>query len=263
MISTICKLSLTATLAIPIGLFAQNVVPANPATPPAAVPGTTIYVLGGGLYGNGGVYVTPTASFASPAPATGVSMAGRAGISLNEPVYTGVQSTLQPTPLNYYYGSPISYGAGEETAAESGPLIRDLLPSYSREPERQAPSMSVAEVAAQYQANRPQNVRTFSNADAQHLASNVTIAGSGVAGTVQPAAPPTTPAAAPKPPTPNAQTMAGNPTPPVAAEQPSPPATPSTAPSRLPATSTLLPLLGLAGLLSGGLGLWLRGKLSR
>jgi len=267
MISTICKLSLTVPVVIPIALFAQNVAPANPATSQVAAPGTNIYVVGGGLYGTG-VYVTPTASFASPAPTTGLSLAGRTGISLNEPVYTGVQSTLQPTPLNYYYGSPLNYETAPEyageTVAESGPLIRDMLPSYSSERiAAQTPSMSVAEVAAQYKAKGPQNVRTFSNPDAQRLANSVTIAGTRVTGTAQPAAPPTPPATAPEPPAPETQTMAGNPTPPVAVEQPSQPATPSTAPNRLPATATLLPILGLAGLLSGGIGLWLRGKISR
>jgi hypothetical protein len=220
--------------------------------------------MGGGLYGTGGVYVTPSAGLASPAPATGVSLGGRAGISLNEPVYTGVQSTLQPTPFNYYNGSPITpQYTGEETVAESGPVIRDMLPSYSREPQAQTPSMSVAEVAAQYKANRQQNVRTFSNADAQSLAGNVTTAGSSVTMTVQPGVPPTTPGAAPEPPPSNTQTMAGNVAPPISTEQPSHAATTSTATSRLPATATLLPLLGLLGLLSGSLGLWLRWRLSR
>lgn len=265
MISMICKLSLTVILGIPVGLFAQNVAPANPATPSVAAPGTTIYVMGGGLYGNGGVYVTPSASFASPAPATGISLGGRAGISLNEPVYTGVQSTLQPTPLNYYNGSPITpQYTGEEAVAESGPAIRDMLPSYSREPVTQTPSMSVAEVAAQYKANHQQNVRSFSNADAQGLAGNVTIAGNKVAAIVPPAAPPTTPAAAPEPtPAPETPPVAGNLTPPITTQESSHATPGSTATNRLPATATLLPLLALVGLLSGGLGLWLCGRLSR
>jgi hypothetical protein len=274
MISTICKLSLTAALAIPIGLFAQNAAPANPGSAPAAAPGTNIYVVGNGLYGNG-VFVTPTASFASPAPTTGISLAGRTGISLNEATPVGVQSTVQPTPLSYYNGSPITYSygtapeyTGEATNVESGPLIRDLLPSYSSEGGgTQAPSLSLPEVAAQYKTNRPQTARTFSNADAQRLANNVTIAGTSVSGGITPAPAPTTPAAAapakPAPPSPATETTAGNLPPPITTEQPSQPATPSTTRNRLPATATLLPLLGLAGLLSGGLGLWLRRKLSR
>jgi hypothetical protein len=274
MISSICKLSLTAALAIPIGLFAQNVAPANPGGTPAGAQGTNIYVLGNGLYGNG-IFVTPSAGFASPPPTTGISLAGRAGISLGEAIPVGVQSTLQPTPLTYYNGSPITYSygtapeyAGEATSAESGPLIRDLLPSYSSEGGgTQAPSLSVAEVAAQYKANRPQMARTFSNADAQRLANNVTIAGTSVSGGITPAPAPITPAAAPtakpEPPAPPTETTAGNLTPPITTEQPSQLAAPSHAPTRLPATSTLLPLLGLAGLLSGGLGFWLRRRFSR
>src|SRR5262249_15026744 len=108
-------LFLVAVLATSLGLFAQNrparTNPAPPQSSTGEVPATNICVVGGGLYGSG-VYVMPPAAAAPAAPESniGISLAGRAGISLNTPVDLSVQSTLAPT-------NPVStYGYGYATA---------------------------------------------------------------------------------------------------------------------------------------------------
>jgi hypothetical protein len=249
---------LVAVLATSPGVFAQNQ-PANPAPPQSTmveVPATNIYVVGGGLYG-GGVYVVPPAA-AAPESTTGISLAGRAGISLNTPVELGVQSTVTTNPiLNYGYGYASSgYSASAPAAAEPSESVKDLLPASfvdSGTSASAAPSLSLAEIAAQYRTNRQQAVRTFTNADVAKLTNRVTIVGvtttgTGTAPTAQPAiTPPQAPAKQPE--------LAANANkPPVAPES-----TPAeTATTVLPATSSYLPLLGLLGLLSSGIGLWVR-----
>lgn len=252
---------LVAVLATSLGLFAQNQ-PANPAPPQGTmveVPATNIYVVGGGLYG-GGVYVVPPLA-AAPESTTGISLAGRAGISLNTPFELGVQSTVITNPiLNYGYGYASSgYSASAAAApesAESSERVKDLLPASfvdSGTSASAAPSLSLAEIAAQYRTNRPQAVRTFTNADVAKLTNKVTIigvttTGAGTAPTAEPAiTQPQAPARQPE--------LAANANkPPVAPES-----TPAeTATTVLPATSTYLPLLGLLGLLSSGIGLWVR-----
>src|SRR5262249_52494305 len=165
---------LVAVLATSLGLFAQNQ-PANPAPPQSTmveVPATNIYVVGGGLYGSG-VYVMPPPGVAPAAPesTTGISLAGRAGISLKTPIDLGVQSTLTPTnPIINYGYAPSAYSASAPAAAESAESserVKDLLPASfvdSGMSASAAPSLSLAEVADQYRTNRPQAVRTFTNA---------------------------------------------------------------------------------------------------
>ena len=175
-----------AVLATSLGLFAQNQA-ANPAPPQSTmveVPATNIYVVGAGLYGSG-VYVMPPTGAASAAPesTTGISLAGRAGISLNTPVDLGVQSTLTPSNPTINYGStPSAYSASASAAesAESSERVKDLLPASfvdSRTSASPAPSLSLAEIAAQYRANRPRAVRTFTNADVEKLTNKVTVIG--------------------------------------------------------------------------------------
>src|SRR5262249_38685045 len=178
---------LVAVLATPLSLFAQNQ-PASSAPPQSTmveVPATNIYVVGGGLYGSG-VYVMPppAAGAVASEATTGISLAGRAGISLNTPVDLGVQSTLTPSNPTINYGStPSAYSASAPAAAESAESserVKDLLPASfvdSGTSASAAPSLSLAEIAAQYRANRPRSVRTFNNADAEKLTNKVSIIG--------------------------------------------------------------------------------------
>jgi hypothetical protein len=177
---------LVAVLATSLSLFAQNQ-PAGSAPPQSTmveVPATNIYVVGGGLYGSG-VYVMPPTAAAPAAPesTTGISLAGRAGISLNTPVDLGVQSTLTPSNPTINYGSTPSAYSGSAPAAESAESserVKDLLPASfvdSGTSASAAPSLSLAEIAAQYRTNRPRAVRTFNNADAEKLTNKISIIG--------------------------------------------------------------------------------------
>lgn len=252
----------------------QNVISVNP--PP------TVLVVGGGLYGPS-VFMTPTANFATPQPAAGATQTGMvpgtAGISLNTPVYLGVTSTLGPAPLVYEGGQagyaymPGGAGAGpptETTAAAR--LINDMGPSYyagtvvpgayTGSVAPVTPAVSLGEVAASYRAVAPHPVRVYANAEAEQLERTFVVTGAAIASNVIPqnvVVPQSLPAAtqapqaqAPQPP--QGQEMAANTPPPLT---PPPQAETRQEPSRLPATSTLLPLLGLLGLVSTGLGLWL------
>ena len=253
---------LVAVLATSLGLFAQNrPAPANPTSPQSSiveVPATNIYVVGGGLYG-GGVYVMPPAA-AAPESTTGISLAGRAGISLNTPVELGVQSTLAPSnPVpNYGYGyAPSGYSASAPTVAESSERVLDLGPAYFVDSGANASTtsnLSLAEVAAQYRTNRPQAVRTYTNADAEKLANKVSIVGATTGTVAPPAAEPTITQTQPQAPARQPELAANANTPPAPPENP--PA--ETATPLLPATSSYLPLLALLGLLSSGIGLWVR-----
>src|SRR5215469_513665 len=174
---------LVAVLATSLSLFAQNQ-PAGSAPPQSTmveVPATNIYVVGGGLYGSG-VYVMPPTAAAPAAPesTTGISLAGRAGISLNTPVDLGVQSTLTPAnPMINYGYTPSAYSASAP-AAESSERVKDLLPASfvdSGTSASAAPSLSLAEIAAQYRMNGRRAVRTFTNADAEKLTNKISIIG--------------------------------------------------------------------------------------
>jgi hypothetical protein len=263
------KFFLLATLATPVALFAQGTAPAGPGNNTVVMPGTNIYVVGGGLYGTG-VYVVPGGATVAPgalAPGTeaGISLAGRAGISVNQPMQLGVQSTLAPSwPVTAYaaynagsatggYGAPEAAGT-ESVAPSVASLTNDFGPSYAAGGEPQASAISLGEVAAYYKANQ-QNVRTYTNADAQRLAGTVTIPGT------KPEAAAPEPAVAQPQPSSEQQTLAANAPPEIAREAPPAVATEThEGKSVLPATSTLLPLLGLLGIVSGGIGLWLRSR---
>jgi len=170
------KLFLLATLATSLGLLAQGATPANQ-------PGTNVYVVGGGLYG-GGVYVVPGA-VAGPGIG-GISLAGRAGITLNEPMQTGVQSSLAPSWPAYangvypgyaggYYGASAEAAGAESSSVAPGKAVVDLGPSYAADAGAQASPVSVGDVAAYYKRNQHQNVRIYTNADAQHFTNKVII----------------------------------------------------------------------------------------
>lgn len=175
---------LIAVLAAPAGLLAQMPVPSQ-APPPSStvvVPSTNIYVVGGGLYGTG-VYVAQPAAVA-PAESTsttGISLAGHTGISLmNPPIESTAPSGFAPAAVTSYSGGYAGYSSPAATVAPepSGRLINDVGPSYfggSTASASGARAVSLGEVAAHYRANRPQNVRTFTNADAEQLSNKVGI----------------------------------------------------------------------------------------
>jgi hypothetical protein len=261
-------------------------------------------VVGTGAVGSG-VLSTPGGTFASPAPTAGISDAGRAGISADTPMNTGVQSTLENSTVVYTNGAPVNpRSVNVSTAANTGGrLINDLGPSfYSDTIAGNANTISLGQVAEQYKAAKGAvNARTLTNDDVQKMLGEK----SGV--TMAKNMPPLGPGAAPQSgassqqgaaqggaqaqsTTQNAQAsaLAGQSsanqqsqtaangqragTPPPADTNQGEAAGNSTTPqinqnqqsndaqgrSKLPATSTLLPLFGLLGIVSGGLGLWFR-----
>ena len=236
--------------------------------------------------------VTPTARFDSPAPAAGISNAGRAGISVNTPGATGVTSTLPPSTMVYTNmepavatpaTAPATAPAEVAPSGESGGrAINDMGPSYYSDALPAPATVSLGEVAAKLKASKGSvNARMLTNDDIGKMAGSqtgVTLAknmpplGPAVAGLMVPqqsapggqAAPGgtvsqagTTPPAAGtqvQPTAPNAN--AANATTPQINQQPQ--ANDTQGAGRLPATSTLLPLLGILGAMSGAAGLWFR-----
>jgi hypothetical protein len=238
---------------------------------------------GGFATGNtsGGVILsTPTASFDSPQPTAGISNAGRAGISNTTPLNTGLQNTLNPSTVVYSnYSEVLSGGISPAMAAinaaneagrnEIGPA-NDLGVSYYND-SISAPvvnSRSLAEVAASYKSQANAQHRTYTNSDVPR--ENAGLLGNSVlaANTPPPLpqvsaaqGPTAAPAQATQQPAQSAQPQetqfqsAGTTTTPQINQ---PKSTNENQPGSLPATSTLLPLLGLLGVASGGIGMWYR-----
>src|SRR5215475_7509441 len=95
--------ALLAALTLSLGLFASAICSAqNTPAPQTAVP-TQLnpYYLYPSNAEPVPMLVTPTARFDSPAPAAGISNAGRAGISVTTGGTTGVTSTLAPSTMVY------------------------------------------------------------------------------------------------------------------------------------------------------------------
>ena len=296
------RLILTAIMSASLGVWGQS--PAQPGTAPtsgSAQPnqdlnngGTNsgVVIQNGyvtGAAGNG-VLATPTVTFASPAPTAGISNAGRAGITANTPVNTGIQSSLESSTVVYTNAAPVNPAVENlSTPAPAPTRIIDVGPSYYSDTLAGASRVSLGEVAAQFKAAKGAvNARTLTNDDVQKMVSDKT----GV--TVAKNMPPLGPGAAPQSggAAPGAQTtqsaqssasttqqnqggqQAGTPPPAANQGQAGSEATAGNATtpqinqnqqsndaqgkSKLPATSTLLPLFGLLGVLSGGLGLWFR-----
>jgi LPXTG-motif cell wall-anchored protein len=179
------------------------------------------------------------------------------------------------------------------TSEESRGPANDLGPSYflPGEPGVLSPEASLGEVAAQYRAKHNANAHVYTNADIAQLrnqSTGIVIAAKltppPAASSSQQAAPATTqtqrsaPAATiaqAQPPAPGPQQQAPSTSSPQSST-PSQQGNTGTTPQinqppansskedtrRLPATSTFLPLLGLLGLASGGLGLWFRRRRS-
>lgn len=253
-------------------------------TPQPTQPATNAQPFGGPLL------VTPTMTLPTPQPTAGISDAGRAGISVNpetapRPWETSTGEAAGAT------ASGTEVGSAAATAGETG--TGDLLPStFVGEAPAASGSMSVAEASDRFKASKgAQNARMLTNDEVEKILggrTGVTVARnmpplgpgvpSGVAqsATAENAASPSQ--SSPSPST-SAQAVqssaAGDQQAQNAASQQrqrQPSADNATTPqinpnqqsndsagrSRLPATSTFLPLLGLLGLVSGGLGLWFR-----
>src|SRR6478609_7848302 len=277
------KILFTAALIISTAVFGQSQ-STNPPTSPAPV---------NGPFG-GPILVTPSASFSTPAPAAGISDAGRAGISIETnsaaPV-EAVAGTSGTTPVTTTAG-------GESNSAlptESGnTAANDLMPSTSASSvsEAAAPgTASLAEISSRYKAERgARNARVLGNDDVEKMLANkggVTMAknmpplgpgaleqggqpqtaGAQTAGTQTAATSGGRQSASAnqQAATPSVSSQGQSTAPDTSAENSTTPRVNQNQQSndaqgsrRLPATAGFLPLLGLLGLASGGIGFWFR-----
>ncbi|HET6934126.1 MAG TPA: hypothetical protein VFI72_04755 [Candidatus Angelobacter sp.] len=285
----------------------------------------------GGFVGGsvaGSPLATPNATFASPQPTAGISVMGRAGISTETPIQTGLQSTVTSSTIVYTNVEPVNPPAVNTNPLTSGRMINDLGPSlfvgsgssFVGSGSSASPMMAAAslgEVAAKFKAQKPtQNVRIFTNADVDRMNSSMNLRGRNINANFTPSAPQASApesasAAVPPAQSPANQAVASpaqsapsspfeprlsasaRPSPAIRAEGAQSSATQSSASTQgeagttaqsgsenattpqvnqqqsgrnngqesgksLPATSTLLPLLGILGLASGGIGLFFR-----
>jgi hypothetical protein len=278
------KMLFTAALVIATAVFGQGQ-STNQSTSPAPV---------NGPFG-GPILVTPSASFPSPAPAAGISNAGQAGISNAGQAGISVE-TNSMAPVEAVAAPSGATVAGSESnsalTTESGnTAVNDLMPSTSMSgagvSEAAEPgSPSLAEISSRYKAEKgARNARVLGNDDVEKMLANK----GGV--TMAKNMPPLGPGALEQggqPQTAGAQTAATSggrqsasanqqaATPSVSSQgqstAPDTSAENSTTPRvnqsqqsndaqgsrRLPAMAGFLPLLGLLGLASGGIGFWFR-----
>lgn len=271
-----------AVLTVSIGIFGGTLALAQNVPPGTVPPGANPYYLYPGSSQPVPMLVTPTARFDSPPPTAGISDAGRAGISANNPLSTGVTSTLGPSTMVYTTIQGETFVTPNVAPVPSagpggGRLINDMGPSYYSDVLPAASTVSLGEVAAQFKASRAAvNARMLTNDDVSKMVSSqtgVTMAknmpplGPGVSGLVgqppravaQPGPKQNAPPSGPQsrtgtPPPAQGQTEAGATTPQIQNQQ----SNDAQGKGRLPATSTWLPLLGLLGAVSGGIGLLFR-----
>jgi|ERR1043166_2258228 hypothetical protein len=281
------KMLLTATLVISTAVFGQGQ-STNQSTSPAPV---------NGPFG-GPILVTPSASFPSPAPAAGISNAGQAGISNAGQAGISVETnSMAPVEAVAVPSGTTAAGSEANSALppESGnTAANDLMPSTSASGVSEAAvpgALSLAEISSRYKAEKgARNARVLGNDDVEKMLANkggVTMAknmpplGSGAleqGGQPQTAGAQTAGAqtAAPSGGSQSASANQQTTTPPVSnpgqSTAPDTSAENSTTPrvnqnqqsndaqgsGRLPATAGFLPLLGLLGLASGGIGFWFR-----
>ena len=268
------KVLLVSVLSISLTAIGQTGASSNQDVTPPATPNTLPSTTGGtvwtGVGPAGGVLLsTPSATFDSPQPTAGISLAGRAGISNSTPVNTGMQSTLGPSTIVYVYPSASSAvpeapaTVNPATEAVSVARLNDYAPSSFTTSIGAPPAtgVSLAEVAAKFKTQQAsQHLRTYTNADVPRqnagLLTNVTLASNMPPQPPQSATPQrsTAPSAAPHSSAQQetaTQSSAGN----------NPQSAQNQAENenrRLPASSTLLPLLGLLGIASAGVGVWYR-----
>lgn len=294
------RILLALTLAAPITVLAQYAtIGPNGQVAPA---GSVVVVKNGG----GPVLSTPNMTFGTPQSTAGISLSDHAGISNTAPTNPAIPSTSESYAL---YSNTNAAGMGVQPAmtegaaaapAETGRMVNDIQPSsfggaayVSGAPAGavagtvagQRNAASLGEIAARYKAARPQNIRTYTNADADRLNGSMNVHGANIAPV---SASNTAPATAAPPVTQPPTTAGASPVMSNARPSPGTPGTQSgqtsqasaqnegqsaTTPqvksnatqnngeednTRLPASSTLLPLFGVLGLASGAAGLWLK-----
>jgi cobalamin biosynthesis Mg chelatase CobN len=218
-------------------------------------------------------------------PTAGISDAGRAGISSNTSLSSSTQGIGETVLPNGMIVNPAALNG-------SGRLITDVGPSeFIGAVNQGAPAPSLAEVAAHFKTQQnSQNARTITNADVQRLiGSNTNAQTTTVASNMPPSGMPV-PAPAQTGSTPQSATSSASASTAAPAQQQNAPAQAASNPSgasaqstanagssttpqinqgqsgnsnrsdnsHLPATSTILPLLGLLGVASSGIGLWYR-----
>jgi hypothetical protein len=286
------KMLLTAALLVSTAVFGQGQ-STNQSTSPAPV---------NGPFG-GPILVTPSASFPTPAPAAGISNAGRAGISIGTNSTAPVEAVAGPSGTTPFGATTAGSESNSAVTPESEKTAaNDLMPSTSASSasENASPgTVSLAEISGRYKAEKnSRNARALGNDDVEKMLSNK----SGV--TMAKNMPPLGPGAIEQggqPQTAGAQTAGAQTATTLSGSQSAsanqqgqngatsqegtPPASSagqSTAPDasaensttpqvnqkqqsndaqgsrRLPATAGFLPLLGLLGLASGGIGFWFR-----
>ena len=238
----------------------------------------------------GPILVTPSAGFPNPVPTAGISDAGRAGISN---ATNGIETTNAPASPATIVSTPSASLSESTSLSESAnqTAVTDLGAStfVGGAAEESTPNtISLAELSSRYKAEKgTRNAKVLSNEDVQTMLNNksgVTMAknmpplGSGALeqgahyqSTGSQSS--TQSAQSTQQPPQNAVGPQGGTPPPAASGQPAGvSAENSTTPQinqkqqsndaqgsrRLPATATFLPLLGLLGLVSGGIGLWFR-----
>ncbi|HEV8494731.1 MAG TPA: hypothetical protein VGR76_20800 [Candidatus Angelobacter sp.] len=274
------KMLLTAALVISTAVFGQGQ-STNQSTSPAPV---------NGPFG-GPILVTPSASFPSPAPAAGISNAGQAGISnagqAGISVETNSTAPVEAVAAPMGTTAAVTESNGALPTEPGNTAANDLMPSTSASSvsEAAAPgTVSLAEISSRYKAEKgTRNARVLGNDDVEKMLANK--GGLTMAKNMPPLGPGALeqggqPAGAQTAATPSGvQSASANQqatTPPVSSQgqstAPDTSAENSTTPRvnqnqqsndaqgsrRLPATAGFLPLLGLLGLASGGIGFWFR-----
>jgi hypothetical protein len=241
----------------------------------------------------GPILVTPSAGFPNPVPTAGISNAGRAGISN---ATNGVENTNAPSspativstpgaslsePVNQ--NEPPATDLGSSTFVQ-GPSDVSVASARGASDASGVSTISLAEVSSRYKAEKgTRNAKILSNEDVQAMLNNksgVTMAknmpplGSGALeqgaqaqstgsqsptqsaqSSQQQGQTAATSQGGTPPPADNGVSAENSTTPQINQKQQSNDAQGS---RRLPATATFLPLLGLLGLVSGGIGLWFR-----
>src|SRR6185312_15051004 len=199
------RILLALTLAAPITVLAQYATTGpNGQVAPA---GSTVVVVGNG---GGPILSTPSVTFGTPQSTAGISLADHAGISNATPTNPAIPSASESYPVysNTNTGrmindvEPSSFaGAAYVSGAPTGAVAGTVAAPGN--------AASLGELAAKYKAARPQNIRTYTNADAQRLSDTMDVHGANVtpvsAGNTTPATmpapattqPPSTAAAAP------------------------------------------------------------------
>jgi hypothetical protein len=225
----------------------------------------------------GPLLVTPIASFPNPVPTAGISDTGRAGISIST---SGAGTSNSTGEIESTVAPPLPESTNQTQVSDLGASSFVGGPSDASAPG----TFGVAEASSRYKAEKAaRNARVLDNEDVQKMLDNKN--GVAMAKNMPPLGPgkleqgvqaqntgiqadatPTTTQAVQQN-TPTAASPGQNQTaaPVTDAENST---TPQINPNqqsndaqgsrRLPATATFLPLLGLLGVLSGGIGFWFR-----